>query len=360
MAEDKDLVHILKLLDDESPKVRDRVWGELEANLPAWEAGIRARLEEIPSVPRRKLMDLLSGRARKGFRATWLGWRDMPTDMEKLETALSGLSWYLEEERLRAERSGRAHPAESANNDNASRPVGEGAAGANAEAGDNPHHRENVDYHALFESDEAGDAGLGSKGKVHAESHRNVTLGPVPLHPGLGAQLDGLAAEFRRSGNAMAPTALARFLFTEKGLRGAEGDYYNPANSDLAQVIESCQGIPISLACVFMLVGFRLGFAVHGCDVPEHFLTRVREDGQDVIIDCFDGGKVLEPDRLAQLEGKYAPEFSRLLKSKAEPEAIVARVLRNLINAYHLAGERQASQFMWSLAEDLRADREGE
>jgi hypothetical protein len=36
----------------------------------------------------------------------------------------------------------------------------------------------------------------------------------------------------------------------------------------------------------------------------------------------------------------------------------VARVLRNLINAFHLAGERQASQFMWSLAEDLRGERE--
>jgi hypothetical protein len=344
MAEDKDLVHILRLLDDESPRVRDRVWGELEANLPAWEAGIRARLEEIPSGPRRKLLDLLSSRERKGFRAAWLRWRDMPTDMEKLEAALSGLSWYLAEERLRAARSGRLPPGEP-----------DGARASEAEAGsaatgDNPHYRENVDYHAIFESDE--DAGRSPS------NGRNGAEGLVPRHPGLGEQLDGLAAEFRRSGSPMSPTALARFLFTEKGLRGAEGDYYNPANSDLAQVIASSQGIPITLACVFMLVGHRLGFAVHGCDVPEHFLTRVREDGRDVVIDCFDGGKVLEPEKLSQLERKYAPEFTRLLKSKAEPEAIVARVLRNLINAYHLAGERQASQFMWSLAEDLRGNRD--
>ncbi|MEO7424518.1 MAG: transglutaminase-like domain-containing protein [Fibrobacteria bacterium] len=344
MAEDKDLVHILRLLDDESPKVRDRVWGELEANLPAWEAGIRARLEEIPSGPRRKLMDLLSSRERKGFRAAWLRWRDMPTDMEKLEVALSGLSWYLAEERLRVARSGRL-PAGEPDRARAS----EGEAGS-AATGDNPHYRENVDYHAIFESgEEAGGT---------PASSRNVSEVPVPRHPGLGEQLDGLAAEFRRSGSTMSPTALARFLFTEKGLRGAEGDYYNPANSDLAQVIASSQGIPITLACVFMLVGHRLGFAVHGCDVPEHFLTRVREEGGDVVIDCFDGGKVLGPDKLAQLERKYAPEFARLLKSKAEPEAIVARVLRNLINAYHLAGERQASQFMWSLAEDLRGNRD--
>lgn len=288
MAEDKDLVHILKLLDDESAKVRTRVWEKLEANLPAWEAGIRARLDEVPSAPRRKLLDLLSGRARRGFRASWLRWRDLASEMDRLEAALSGLAWYL------------------------------------AEGKDEWHGPE----------DEA------------------------PRHPALGPLLDGLAMEFRQWGGAISPTALARFLFTDKGLKGAENDYYNPGNSDLVQVIEKRQGIPISLACVFMLVGHRLGFRISGCDVPEHFLTRVDEDGRDVIIDCFDGGNALEPESIAQLERKYAPEFSRLIKTTATPEAIVARVLRNLINAYHLAGNRQASQFMWSLAEDLRGERE--
>jgi hypothetical protein len=288
MAEDKDLVHILKLLDDESAKVRTRVWEKLEANLPAWEAGIRARLDEVPSAPRRKLLDLLSGRARRGFRASWLRWRDLASETDQLEAALSGLSWYL------------------------------------AEGKDEWHGPE----------DEA------------------------PRHPNLGPLLDGLAMEFRQWGGAISPTALALFLFTDKGLKGAESDYYNPGNSDLVQVIEKSQGIPISLACVFMLVGHRLGFQISGCDVPEHFLTRVTEDGRDIMIDCFDRGNALEPEKIAQLERKYAPEFSRLIKTTATPEAIVARVLRNLINAYHLAGNRQASQFMWSLAEDLRGERE--
>jgi hypothetical protein len=290
MAEDKDLVHILKLLDDESAKVRTRVWEKLEANLPAWEAGIRARLDEVPSAPRRKLLDLLSGRARRGFRASWLKWRDLPSEMGRLEAALSGLSWYLAEGK-------------------------EEWQGAEDEA---------------------------------------------PRHPALGPLLDGLAMEFRQWGGAINAQALALFLFTDKGLglKGADNDYYNPGNSDLIQVIETRQGIPISLACVFMLVGHRLGFRISGCDVPEHFLTRVSEDGQDIIIDCFDDGKALEPEKIAQLERKYAPEFTRLIKTEAAPEAIVARVLRNLINAYHLAGNRKASQFMWSLAEDLRGERE--
>jgi hypothetical protein len=221
--------------------------------------------------------------------------------MEKLEAALSGLYLFLARERARKE--GGLHPTDG--------PDGN-----------------------LEDTPESG-----------------------PRHPGLSSMLDGLAGDFRRSGEPMLPTALARFLFVQKGFKGAEHDYYNPGNSDLVHVIEKGQGIPISLACIFMLVGHRLGFEIWGCDVPEHFLTRATEGGRDVIIDCFDGGKVLDADRLSQLERKYAPEFNRLLRAAAQPEAIVARVLRNLINAYHLAGERKASQFMWSLAEDLRGER---
>lgn len=347
MAEDKDLVHILKLLDDESPTVRNRVWEKLEANLPAWEAGIRARLDDLPSAPRRKLLDLLSGRARKGFRSSWLRWREMATDIEKLEAALSGLSWYLSE-------------------NSAGRDMGNPAENPQQSTGPT---EEGIDPlpDGIGESEEDEDGPAFDPDGIEFERAEIIGRieppGPIdgpPRHPDLGLLLDGLAAEFRETGGDLRPSTLAHFLFSDKGLKGSENNYYNPGNSDLVQVIEKGQGIPISLACIYMLVGHRLGFEISGCDVPEHFLTRASEDGKDIIIDCFDGGKALDSDRLGQLEQKYAPEFTRLLKSPARPEAIVARVLRNLINAYHLAGNRQASQFMWSLAEDLRGDREGE
>jgi hypothetical protein len=302
MAEDKNLIHILKLLDDESAKVRQRVWEQLEANLPAWEGDIRARLPQLPDAPRRRLEELLAGRARRGFRSAWLRWRDLPGDMDRLEAALAGLSWYLAEDRAGRKRAG---------------------------DGDAPVNRERR-----------------APGRADALQ--------TPRHPALGPLLDGLASAYREGNPAPSPRSLAAFLFVQQGFQGTDTDYYDPGNSDLVQVIERRRGIPISLACMFMLVGHRLGLPIFGCDVPEHFLTRAPEGGSDVIIDCFDGGKVLGNESLAQLELKYAPAFARLLREPASPEAIVARVLRNLINAYHLAGDRQASQFMFTLAEDLR------
>jgi hypothetical protein len=81
MNQSKDLVHILKLLDDDSALVRDHVWEKLQANLPAWEPAIRARLGDLPAASRQKIMDLLGNRARTGFRGAWLHWRHLPEDM---------------------------------------------------------------------------------------------------------------------------------------------------------------------------------------------------------------------------------------------------------------------------------------
>jgi hypothetical protein len=277
MASEKDLAHLLKLLDDDSPAIRDKVWNVLAANLPAWGDSLRGRMLDLPEASRKRVESLLTEKSREGFRARWVRWRDLPDENDKLEAALSGLSNWL--------------------------------------------------------------SGGAWSGSVDAP---------------LGKRLDELAEEFMAGDRRRTPTALAFFLFSEKGLQGAESDYYEPRNSDLVHVLESGRGIPISLACIFILAGRRLGLDIHGCDVPEHFLTRAREEGVDLIIDCYDGGRVLGPDRLSQLERKYAPDFSKLLRARAGAEAIVARVLRNLINAYHLAGNKSASDFMWSLAEDLR------
>ena len=281
MAEEKDLVHILRLLDDESASVRDRVWEALETNLPAWESGIRARLEDMPPAQRKRVRDLLDQRSRQEFRLAWGRWRKAGDAAVQLENALSSLSDYL-----------------------AGRPSQEGQT-----------------------------APGGSR------------LTPL---------LDALAGEFRKTRSDIRPTSLARFLFVEKGLGGAAADYFDPGNSDLVRVLENGRGVPISLACVFILTGHRLGLAIAGCDVPEHFLTRASEAGEEVIIDCCDRGSVLGRDRLGQLELKYAPDFFRLLRAPASTEAIVARILRNLINAYHLSGNRPAGEFMRGLAEDLR------
>ena len=156
--------------------------------------------------------------------------------------------------------------------------------------------------------------------------------------------LDDLAGEFLALEPCPDAVALAHFLFEHRALRGAApDDYYNPLNSNLTHALENGVGLPITLACIFILVGARVGLEIEGCNFPGHFLAR---DGRrHTIFDPFNGGRVLSPREVATLR-KAAPGE---MMSAASAREIIARVLRNLSVAFHHAGETERSSLMLSL-----------
>src|SRR4051812_26816935 len=84
--------------------------------------------------------------------------------------------------------------------------------------------------------------------------------------------------------------ALNEFLFGELGFRGNAGDYYDPRNSYLNEVIERRTGIPITLAVLYMELGRRIGLPLQGVSFPGHFLVRLRLRGGTLVLDPFAGG----------------------------------------------------------------------
>jgi hypothetical protein len=172
----------------------------------------------------------------------------------------------------------------------------------------------------------------------------------------LGELLDDIADEFGRSGRPMDPLGLSRFLFITKKYRGNVDDYYNPLNSNLIHVIQSRRGIPITLTCLFILVGARLGLRIHGCNVPTHFLARADLDGELLLFDCFNRGRVLTKSEMAQLRNALAPQFEQLITDPPSAEAIVVRVLRNLVSAYEMADLKEKMELTLALLRDLTGD----
>lgn len=153
------------------------------------------------------------------------------------------------------------------------------------------------------------------------------------VRPGLDhgaelARLDRLAAGVR------APTldTLRHHLFVELGFTGNRGDYYDPDNSCIDQVVRRRLGIPITLSVVMMEVGRRLGVPMAGVSMPGHFLVRDKVD-PDVFIDPFDGGAVLDvracEQRFHDVHGSDARFDTRFLEPVSR-RAIVARILANL------------------------------
>jgi regulator of sirC expression with transglutaminase-like and TPR domain len=169
-------------------------------------------------------------------------------------------------------------------------------------------------------------------------------------YPGkLGDLLDKLAEEYQALNIASDPFGLADFLFKEKGLKGARADYYRPDNSNLVYVIEQKRGIPISLACIYILVGHRLKLNIEGCNFPGHFLARVKTNEEILLVDCYDGGRLLSDKIIVNSEEN---DDQAILNSKellADSRSIVARVLRNLAEAYDQSEHHADSQLMFDL-----------
>ena len=105
------------------------------------------------------------------------------------------------------------------------------------------------------------------------------------------ARLDEMGEEASgrvRSAEGPAVEALNRYLFEEQGFNGNEGDYYDPRNSMLHQVLARRTGIPITLSIIYIEVGRRAGLRVEGVGLPGHFLVRASEgEGEGLLVDPF-------------------------------------------------------------------------
>lgn len=174
----------------------------------------------------------------------------------------------------------------------------------------------------------------------------------------LGDLLDDLANEFAKSGRPIDPLGLSRFLFITRKFAGNVDDYYNPLNSNLIHVLQTRCGIPITLASVFILVGHRVGLSIQGCNVPTHFLAKAHVEGELLLFDCFNRGRVLTRSEVRKLRGALTPRFEFILDEPAPAATIVGRVVRNLINAYEMVEDVDRRDTMRSMLRDIEPDAE--
>lgn len=273
MPDRQHLPHLLRLLDDESPSVRQHVVRELLSFGPDLESELDA-LQQGLTFRQRMLLDnaLTEHRQSNAFREAWLRWPTLNDEISKIETAYDLLGQF---------QYGWAPPVR------------------------------------------------------------------------LRELLDDLADRFRASGRATNPVSLSRFLFIGCKLRGNVDDYYNPLNSNLIHVIQHKLGIPISLVSVYLLTGARVGFEITGCNIPGHFLARTRMGAKEILVDCFNTGRVLSQEEVDNLHLTLADAQRYLIHAVPTAEEIIIRALHNLINAYERVENLEKSLFARELLQDL-------
>jgi len=174
-------------------------------------------------------------------------------------------------------------------------------------------------------------------------------------YPGL--DVDGYLGEIERFAARLrarlAPTAgaedrviaLNEFLFSDLGFRGNTGNYYDPRNSYLNEVIDRRRGIPLTLSVLYMEIGRRIELPLEGVSFPGHFLVRLPMRGGTLVLDPFAGGVPQSADELRERLKRVIPPGATgpvpvadlPLEQFLEPAAkrqILARLLRNLKGVY--------------------------
>jgi regulator of sirC expression with transglutaminase-like and TPR domain len=137
-------------------------------------------------------------------------------------------------------------------------------------------------------------------------------------------------------------SALNQFLFGDLGFAPNSGDYYDPRNSFLNEVLERRTGIPITLCVIYMELGRKIGLPLQGVSFPGHFLVKCAVTEGAVVLDPYSGGISLGlQDLQKRLREVRGGEVSRAIVAEllvsASNKEIIVRLLRNL-KAIYLRG----------------------
>ncbi len=152
------------------------------------------------------------------------------------------------------------------------------------------------------------------------------------LRERLGSARDG--ASFVRIANA--------YLFGELGFHGNQGEYDDPRNSCLNQVLDRRIGLPITLSVVYIEIARRLRQPVFGIGLPGHFVVRYDDGIYSTYIDPFHGGRLLTEQDCVTLAHEITGSDLGSDRSALEPVGvryILVRMLNNLRSAYFRAGQ---------------------
>ena len=124
------------------------------------------------------------------------------------------------------------------------------------------------------------------------------------------------------------------FVFSELEFSGCNTDYYSPHNSYLNRVIDRREGLPISLALIVLFIARRLDLPFCGINMPIHFMLKYKSDKEEILIDPFDGGKIVSYNQCYYFLKQNGVEPKSEHFQAATEASILARCIRNLINSY--------------------------
>lgn len=130
---------------------------------------------------------------------------------------------------------------------------------------------------------------------------------------------------------------ISEYFFSELGFSGNVDNYYDPKNSFINEVLNRRQGIPITLAILYMEIALRLGVKVEGIGMPGHFLIGAYDESETYYVDVFNKGMVVSREECRAMFDSHVSKslaWDDRYLSPVNNRYIISRLLRNLKYIY--------------------------
>ncbi|MBI3678590.1 MAG: transglutaminase family protein [Proteobacteria bacterium] len=173
-----------------------------------------------------------------------------------------------------------------------------------------------------------------------ALDHSSRALEPYRAH--LAEIADAARAEGRLTANVEdGARALAALLVGRYGYDGDRLAYEDPQNADFIAVMDRRRGLPVALGILYMHAARAAGYEACGLNTAGHFLLRMTVRGSEALIDPFNGGAAIDPEKLGAPPGRgsQAVEDIRLAEPVSDSDVLL-RLENNLKMRAINTGER--------------------
>lgn len=120
------------------------------------------------------------------------------------------------------------------------------------------------------------------------------------------AHLKAITGDLRRSVASGLPLAaraeaINAVLYSRHGYTGDQETYDDLRNANLLSVIERRRGLPIALSILYLHLASSLGWPAEGINFPGHFLVRLGDGPERLMVNPFDEGRAIGAGELRAL-----------------------------------------------------------
>jgi regulator of sirC expression with transglutaminase-like and TPR domain len=154
--------------------------------------------------------------------------------------------------------------------------------------------------------------------------------------------------------------ALNEIILLKYGYSGDELTYDDLQNANLMRVVDRRKGLPVALGILYLHAARAQGWDSVGLGFPGHFLVRLTEGAERLIVDPFHGGRVCDAVTLRELLKAMAGQEVELAPEHYAPVAdrdVLLRLQNNLKSRLLQAGRHeralQTVETMLLLAPDV-------